>query len=551
MFPRQMSWQRLSFLKSSHLTVSRLVACLPIYLVFSACQSPDGPTGPAPSDGAASDSTRSNLESILERAIPPGMRNYRAQMPTTYSRIPASIPMQLYQSVSVSIGEPTDLGTSFVNTASFANAINASGQLAGWTIGLADGPQVIHAIRWGVSGMPVELPAGMPDGNAVAKDLNDAGVVVGWGTELDEHLGLRMRAMRWNPDGSSSALPMAQPASAQSAEGINNSGVVVGWAMLTFNTPPFETGRAIRWDTQGAHLLPGAGGVAYDVNDAGTVVGYVETPVLHPAKWSPSGTLTVLPLPDGATFGFATGINNLGQVVGTAGIANGPEQSRSAVTWAADGTLTVIPNSENAEAVKINDAGVVVGYVEDPSLHSNGIPGVIWFEGERIFLPPTSPGLAMVNDLSETQLAGAVAPTREIGRLFHAARWSFTTSGVHFDFAGFFAPVRNPGGTAPYAVNKVKAGQAVPIKFSLHGNQGLDILAPGNPRSKAVPCTLGNTNGGQPTRTAGGRGLSYHRGSDRYQYGWKTEKAWAGTCRQLMVSLTDGTTHSALFKFKK
>ncbi|MCE7985035.1 MAG: hypothetical protein DYG89_28000 [Caldilinea sp. CFX5] len=31
--------------------------------------------------------------------------------------------------------------------------------------------------------------------------------------------------------------------------------------------------------------------------------------------------------------------------------------------------------------------------------------------------------------------------------------------------------------------------------------------------------------------------------------GRQTNKAWAGTCRQLIVRLVDGTDHSALFQF--
>jgi len=32
-------------------------------------------------------------------------------------------------------------------------------------------------------------------------------------------------------------------------------------------------------------------------------------------------------------------------------------------------------------------------------------------------------------------------------------------------------------------------------------------------------------------------------------YVWKTNKAWAGTCRQLDVQLSDGTDHLADFEF--
>ena len=119
-----------------------------------------------------------------------------------------------------------------------------------------------------------------------------------------------------------------------------------------------------------------------------------------------------------------------------------------------------------------------------------------------------------------------------------------------FPCSGFFAPTKNPGQAAPYVVNRAKAGQAVPIKFSLRGNHGLNILAAGNPRSKSVACTLADNTGGQPTKSVGG-GLAYDPGADQYRYRWKTEKAWAGTCRQLMVGLTDGTVHTALFRFVK
>jgi hypothetical protein len=50
--------------------------------------------------------------------------------------------------------------------------------------------------------------------------------------------------------------------------------------------------------------------------------------------------------------------------------------------------------------------------------------------------------------------------------------------------------------------------------------------------------------------TAGGSSLSYDAVSDRYNYVWKTNKAWKGTCRILLVKLNDGTDHFAKFRFK-
>ena len=53
-------------------------------------------------------------------------------------------------------------------------------------------------------------------------------------------------------------------------------------------------------------------------------------------------------------------------------------------------------------------------------------------------------------------------------------------------FTGFLQPVDNPP-----TVNTVKAGSAVPIKFSLGGNRGLAILAPGSPVVTAVTLCVG------------------------------------------------------------
>jgi hypothetical protein len=49
--------------------------------------------------------------------------------------------------------------------------------------------------------------------------------------------------------------------------------------------------------------------------------------------------------------------------------------------------------------------------------------------------------------------------------------------------------------------------------------------------------------------TAGSSSLSYDATTDQYVYVWKTDKAWANTCRQLMVTLDDGSVHTAEFKF--
>ena len=110
---------------------------------------------------------------------------------------------------------------------------------------------------------------------------------------------------------------------------------------------------------------------------------------------------------------------------------------------------------------------------------------------------------------------------------------------VVYDFAGFASPA------TPYpAAASVKAGQPVPLKFSLHGDQGTDVFAAGSPGW--APC-----NGPAEAPTPADGQLSYNTSNDRYAFVATTAKTWAGSCRDLVVSLRDGTIHKARFSFAK
>ena len=119
---------------------------------------------------------------------------------------------------------------------------------------------------------------------------------------------------------------------------------------------------------------------------------------------------------------------------------------------------------------------------------------------------------------------------------------------VSYDFGGFFIPVDNP----EVATNKAKAGSAIPVKFSLGGDMGLDIFVDGYPKSQQIPNPQVTVGGIEQTVTAGSSGHSYDPTTGVYTYVWKAEKAWAGQDRQLVVQFNDGTTvKRANFQFTK
>ncbi|RKR92158.1 fungalysin/thermolysin propeptide [Micromonospora pisi] len=114
--------------------------------------------------------------------------------------------------------------------------------------------------------------------------------------------------------------------------------------------------------------------------------------------------------------------------------------------------------------------------------------------------------------------------------------------------------------TAKPALNSVKAGSTTPMQFVLGRHRGdRDILASNSPYSRLVDCQTLATVNPDGTITPGplpvkaetpGRSKLSASGHGRYTYPWKTDRSWAGTCREFVLSLEDGTQHRAYFQFR-
>jgi hypothetical protein len=131
----------------------------------------------------------------------------------------------------------------------------------------------------------------------------------------------------------------------------------------------------------------------------------------------------------------------------------------------------------------------------------------------------------------------------------------------------------SPFDAKPGAYGEAKAGDDIPVFFTLGGNYGLSVLAAGSPSSAALNCNqltkpwyLASkkaqlakaakakakkrklSHGSTPKEFGS---LSYVKLLGIYTFEWNTNKDWKNTCRMLSLTLADGTTHTALFKFKK
>ena len=94
----------------------------------------------------------------------------------------------------------------------------------------------------------------------------------------------------------------------------------------------------------------------------------------------------------------------------------------------------------------------------------------------------------------------------------------------------------------------MQAGRAIPVKVTLGGDRGPDVHGRGAQLDEGRVLVRHPEQPGQ-TSTAGQSGLSF--GGSQYVYVWKTEKSWAGTCRQLVVKLRDNTVHTARFSLQE
>jgi hypothetical protein len=100
-------------------------------------------------------------------------------------------------------------------------------------------------------------------------------------------------------------------------------------------------------------------------------------------------------------------------------------------------------------------------------------------------------------------------------------------------------------------LNKVKAGASVPIKFTLGGDRGLDLFA-APVGVNTISCGSGaDVDAVEEISAPGASGLSYDAATQTYTYVWRTNKAWQGSCRQLVLTMADGSKHRADFDFRK
>ena len=326
-------------------------------------------------------------------------------------------------------------------------------------------------------------------------------------------------------------------------------------------------------------------------SDGGSpVLGYAVTP--HDLTTSSDG----VPIPAGSTSTTVTGLANGDTYTFTVTAANGAGASAPSSASAPvepqlsapppQTTITTIPPDGGTASSDPTSSGQIIADVTVPAGAGGGsvtmatttvdtAPAGYVFLGQQVIIVSTAttsvsnplvltfnidPALVPVDIFRDGVVVGACtgtpgtaapspciasgAGTSQVTVLTAAAsHWNIGLR--RYTFSGFFSPVDNQP-----TVNLAKGGSAIPLKFGLGGDRGLAIFAAGYPKSQVVTCdSTAPVDGIDQTASPGAATLSFDPGSARYQYVWKTDKAWKGTCRQLVVRFQDGSIQRATFKF--
>ncbi len=278
-----------------------------------------------------------------------------------------------------------------------------------------------------------------------ANGINDRG----WVTGTDNLPGdLTTVATLWV---NGSAVPLGNlggPNSAVAWPVKSNNGVIVGisetgdldllgeyfscYPFFATGIPSGQVCKGFRWQNGRMTALPpfpgGYSSYATGVNNLGQVVGWAENGVHDPtcnmsfqilqfraAIWQPNGTIQELPPLPGDSTSAATAINDLGQVVGISGdcgVAVGSVSARHAVLWR-DGVPTDLGNIGGDAwntPTAINNHGTIVGFANAAPGTAKSYEAFIWTQAGGMKSLGKLPGdiRSVANGINEKgQIVGA------------------------------------------------------------------------------------------------------------------------------------------------
>jgi len=254
-------------------------------------------------------------------------------------------------------------------------------------------------------------------------DVNAQGTIVGGVRAADDSGSV---PVVWD---SPTATPVALPTvNGGSASAINSNGQIVGLE----NFPVGAGAKPVLWENGQAFILPdvGNGGYAYDINEAGVIVGSVVTEAGEylACRWV-NRQLELLPLPEFSAgdpsqqvWSFAQSINSAGVICGT--IQGQLGTPSLALRWTDAGVSAITDQGLETKGISIDNTGGILinGYFLDGSSRGPARAGI---DGSLSILPIPSGlfGGAPAVTMSRTGIAAGYFYDFTEGTRIKAVAW--------------------------------------------------------------------------------------------------------------------------------
>ncbi len=279
---------------------------------------------------------------------------------------------------------------------------------------------------------------------------------------------------------------------------------------------------------------------------------------------TPTATITIADDDAAQEPGDVTKAVSGGETVSTGDVATAdtPVQTSIAVPAGVSGTLTVDaqPSATSPEGYELfgqqlliegpeatADAPYAVSFTVDKTVLGGITPSDVQVFRNGALLTDCTDPVAAIPDpclVSRGYVPDESGDALVTVRTSHFSTW--TLGRLDYDLTGPFQPV-----DAAPIVNTAKAGSAIPVKFKLGGDRGLNVLASGYPKTVSSSCTSGGGGGDEVEQTveADSSALAYDAASATYTYIWKTPRAFKG-CSDLILRLRDGSELRANFNLR-